>query len=200
MHLSGVVERAQSLSPDSFMGRISPYSLLLLCLLCVPSAFGQLQDDVQITPRSTSQQSPRQLEGLPSAKRLRVNVDMVLVPVSVTDTKNHPVIDLAKQNFRLFEGEREEPIQYFTTEDTPLSVGILVDLSSSMGNKIDAVRLAADEFFKNANPEDDYFVITFADKPKVIANTTRSAEDIHAALAAATPKGNTALADAIYMG
>lgn len=182
------------------MGKISPHSLLLLCLLCVPSAFGQLQDDVQITPRTTSQQSPRQLEGLPSAKRLRVNVDMVLVPVSVTDTKNHPVIDLAKQNFRLFEGEREEPIQYFTTEDTPLSVGILVDLSSSMGNKIDSVRLAADEFFKNANPEDDYFVITFADKPKLIANTTRSAEDIHAALAVAKPKGNTALADAIYMG
>jgi Ca-activated chloride channel homolog len=75
-----------------------------------------------------------------------------------------------------------------------------VDLSSSMANKIDAVREAADEFLNNANPQDDYFVITFADKPKLLANTTQSFDDIHAALAAAKPKGNTALADAIYMG
>ena len=129
-----------------------------------------------------------------------MNVNMVLVPVTVTDIKNHPVVDLAKQNFTLFEGENEEKIQYFNTEDAPLSVGILVDLSSSMGNKIDAVRQAVSEFFDNANPEDDYFVITFADKPKLLADTTQSFDDIHAALAAAKPKGNTALADAIYMG
>jgi len=127
-------------------------------------------------------------------------VEMVLVPVTVTDVKNHPVVDLGKQNFRLFEGESEEKIQYFNTEDAPLSVGILVDLSSSMSNKIDEVREAASEFFNNANPDDDYFVITFADKPKLLANTTQSFADIHAALAAAKPKGNTALADAIYMG
>ncbi|MBV9075788.1 MAG: VWA domain-containing protein [Acidobacteria bacterium] len=131
---------------------------------------------------------------------MRINVDMVLVPVTVTDVKNHPVVDLSRQNFRVFEGDREEQIQYFNTEDAPLSVGILIDLSSSMANKIDAVRLAADEFFRNANPQDDYFVITFADKPKLLANTTQSPEAIHAALASAVPKGNTALADAIYMG
>ena len=131
---------------------------------------------------------------------MRVDVEMVLVPVTVTDVKNHPIVDLGKQNFRLFEGESEEKIQYFNTEDAPLSVGILVDLSSSMSNKIDEVREAASEFSNNANPDDDYFVITFADKPKLLANTTQSFADIHAALAAAKPKGNTALADAIYMG
>jgi Ca-activated chloride channel family protein len=152
----------------------------------------QSTDDVHIVPRDPRVGS--------SADRLRVNVEMVLVPVTVTDTKNHPVVDLARQNFKLFEEEREQSIQYFNTEDAPLSVGILVDLSSSMANKIDAVRLAADEFFRNANPEDDYFVITFADKPKLLANTTQSPDQIHTALATAKPKGNTALADAIYMG
>jgi len=131
---------------------------------------------------------------------MRVDVEMVLVPVTVTDVKNHPVVDLSKQNFKLFEGQSEEKIQYFNTEDAPLSVGILVDLSSSMTDKIDEVRDAASEFFNNANPEDDYFVITFANKPKLLADTTQSSNDIHAALAAAKPKGNTALADAIYMG
>ena len=167
------------------------------------SAHAQSGDDVHVVPRPTPPRETRSADGgleRSSAGRMRVDVEMVLVPVTVTDVKNHPVVDLGKQNFRLFEGESEEKIQYFNTEDAPLSVGILVDLSSSMSNKIDEVREAASEFFNNANPDDDYFVITFADKPKLLANTTQSFADIHAALAAAKPKGNTALADAIYMG
>ena len=168
-----------------------------------PDLFAQSGDDVHVVPRPTPPGETRSADGgleRSSAGRMRVDVEMVLVPVTVTDVKNHPVVDLGKQNFRLFEGESEEKIQYFNTEDAPLSVGILVDLSSSMSNKIDEVREAASEFFNNANPDDDYFVITFADKPKLLANTTQSFADIHAALAAAKPKGNTALADAIYMG
>ncbi|HWC18461.1 MAG TPA: VWA domain-containing protein [Terriglobales bacterium] len=167
-----------------------------LCLGGILAA--QTNDDVHITPRPESGKLKSTIGLAPD--RLKIDVEMVLVPVTVTDIKNHPVIDLAQNNFRLFEGETEKKIQYFSTEDAPLSVGILVDLSSSMANKIDAVREAAEEFFKNANPEDDYFVITFADKPKLLADTTQSFEKIQASLAAAKPKGNTALADAIYMG
>lgn len=173
--------------------------VILFGLLIATTAHTQSSDDVHIAPRAKAQNTER--GAMPTAPgRLRVDVDMVLVPVTVTDVKNHPVVDLTRHNFTLFEGESEEKIQYFNTEDAPLSVGILVDLSSSMGNKIDAVREAASEFFNNANPADDYFVITFADKPKVLADTTQSFADIHAALGAAKPKGNTALADAIYMG
>lgn len=188
----------------SFFSRATAHIFFLLCLAAIASclnvfAAAQSNDDVHIVPRPESHKSVDSgLEG--SADRLRINVEMVLVPVTVTDVKNHPVVDLAKKNFKLFEGENEKTIQYFNTEDAPLSVGILVDLSSSMANKIDAVREAADEFLNNANPQDDYFVITFADKPKLLANTTQSFEDIHAALGAAKAKGNTALADAIYMG
>ena len=173
--------------------------VILFGLLIVTTSQAQSNDDVHIAPRAKAERAER--GAIPTAPgRLRVDVDMVLVPVTVTDIKNHPVIDLSRHNFTLFEGESEEKIQYFNTEDAPLSVGILVDLSSSMANKIDAVREAASEFFNNANPEDDYFVITFADKPKVLADTTQSFADVHAALGAAKPKGNTALADAIYMG
>jgi len=133
-------------------------------------------------------------------KPLRVDVNLVLVPVTVTDVKNRPVIDLSKENFRLFEGEKEQRIQDFFAQDARISVGLLVDLSSSMADKIDAVHEAINEFFRYANPEDDYFVITFADRPKVLADTTQSIETIQAKLAGVKPKGNTALADAIYMG
>ena len=182
---------------------LSRYSLYIVAAVLMASAHAQSGDDVHVVPRPTPPRETRSADGgleRSSAGRMRVDVEMVLVPVTVTDVKNHPVVDLGKQNFRLFEGESEEKIQYFNTEDAPLSVGILVDLSSSMSNKIDEVREAASEFFNTANPDDDYFVITFADKPKLLANTTQSFADIHAALAAAKPKGNTALADAIYMG
>lgn len=178
-----------------------PIRFAALCgLVMLLHALGAAQsaDDVHITPREPHTSKHGELGA--ASGRLRMDVEMVLVPVTVTDVKNHPVIDLARQNFRLFEGESEEKIQYFDTEDAPLSVGILVDLSSSMSDKIDAVREAVSEFFNNANPEDDYFVITFADKPKLLANTTQSIEDINAAMGAAKPKGNTALADAIYVG
>lgn len=172
---------------------------MVLALLVVLSTQAQTNDDVHIVPRVKAKHAERgSTQSAPG--HLRVDVEMVLVPVTVTDVKNHPVVDLTRRNFTLFEGGSEEKIQYFNTEDAPLSVGILVDLSSSMANKIDEVREAASEFFNNANPDDDYFVITFADKPKLLADTTQSFEDIHAALAAAKPKGNTALADAIYMG
>ncbi|HWY69632.1 MAG TPA: VWA domain-containing protein [Terriglobales bacterium] len=171
---------------------------MLFAFLVATSAAAQSSDDIHIVPRTKAERAERRSTQTPG--RLRVDVEMVLVPVTVTDVKNHPVVDLARHNFKLYEGGSEEKIQYFNTEDAPLSVGILVDLSSSMANKIDEVREAASEFFDNANPQDDYFVITFADKPKLLADTTQSFEDIHAALAAAKPKGNTALADAIYMG
>jgi Ca-activated chloride channel homolog len=188
----------------SIFSRATAHIFSLLCLAAIATCLNvfvtaQLSDDVHIVPHPESHKSVDSGLGS-SADRLRIDVEMVLVPVTVTDVKNHPVVDLAKKNFKLFEGENEKTIQYFNTEDAPLSVGILVDLSSSMANKIDAVREAADEFLNNANPQDDYFVITFADKPKLLANTTQSFEDIHAALGAAKPKGNTALADAIYMG
>ena len=182
--------------PGSF-ARLTLFAATIVCSLSFAS-WAQSSDQVHIVPRPEPHKV--NVAGMPSTDRLRIDVEMVLVPVTVTDTQNHPVVDLAENNFKLFEGENEKKIQYFSTEDEPLSVGILVDLSSSMADKIDAVREAASEFFSNANPQDDYFVITFADKPKVLADTTQSVERIQASLGAAKPKGNTALADAIYMG
>src|SRR5256885_7258500 len=174
---------------------------LALCLMAFLVSIGAAQtDDVHIVPRPKPDAPADASDLSVRTKPLRVDVNLVLVPVTVTDVKNKPVTDLAKENFRLFEGEEEQKIQDFFAQDARISVGLLVDLSSSMGNKIDAVHQAVDEFFKYANPDDDYFVITFADRPKLLADTTQSIETIESKLAAITPKGNTALADAIYMG
>ena len=128
---------------------------------------------------------------------LRFDVNVVLVPVVVTDVLNHPVTGLEKQNFSLFDNDQEREIQYFSTEDEPISIGLLLDLSKSMTTKFDAERLAVSDFFKNANSADDYFVVTFSTHPQLVTDATQSIATIQAKLGAATPDGSTAMLDAI---
>lgn len=130
---------------------------------------------------------------------MRVDVDLVLVPVTVTDYLNHSVTDLPKQNFQLFENDEPQRIEYFSTEDGPISVGLLLDLSRSMANKFETERQAVRSFIDNANPQDDYFVITFADRPRLLTSSTQSLDDIQNSLATVEPNGNTALLDAVYL-
>jgi Ca-activated chloride channel family protein len=133
-------------------------------------------------------------------RSMRVSVNMVLVPVSVTDVMDRPVMNLQKEDFSLFQDEQQQQLEYFTTEDAPISVGLLLDLSKSMTNKFDMERAAVSEFFRNANQQDDYFVITFADRPKLVTSATQSIDTIQSNLAAQTPDGNTAMFDAISEG
>ena len=142
------------------------------------------------------------IEAEPSLRHtrpLRVDVDLVLVPVTVTDPMNRPVLELRKQDFKVYEDNELQQIQYFSAEEAPISVGLLLDMSKSMANKFVTERAAAEEFFKNANPQDDYFVITFADRPQLLTSSIQSIEDMQQILAADTPDGHTALLDAIYM-
>ena len=136
----------------------------------------------------------------PRTKPLRVDVDLVLVPVTVTDALNRPVIDLPRQNFILYEGGVVQPIQYFSNEDAPISVGLILDCSGSMRNKIEYEREAVAEFFKYANPQDDYFAITVSSHPQVIATSEQSISTIEERLGTTEPRGATALYDAVYLG
>jgi Ca-activated chloride channel family protein len=132
-------------------------------------------------------------------KPLRVDVNVVLVPVVVTDAMNHPVSGLEKQNFAVFDNDEEQEIQYFSVEDSPISVALLLDLSGSMANKFDAERSAVSEFFKNANAQDDYFVVAFSTHPEMLTEVTQSIGTIQSRLAGAVPKGSTAMLDAISL-
>ena len=129
-----------------------------------------------------------------------MDVDLVLVPVTVNDQQNRPVVGLSKPDFALFENAIEQQIRYFSTEDEPISLGVLLDVSGSMKNKIETAREAVVEFFKSSHPDDDYFVITFADDPEVLADSTRSIGYIQERMTQAKPGGQTALLDAIYLG
>ncbi len=133
-------------------------------------------------------------------KPIRKDVDLVLVPVTVTDPMNRLVTGLEKDNFLLTDSGQPQEIKHFSSEDAPISLGVIFDISGSMANKIDKSRDAVVEFFKTANPEDEFFLVTFSEKPEVLADFTTSIEDIQSKLVYANPKGRTALLDAIYLG
>lgn len=133
-------------------------------------------------------------------KPLKVDVDLVMLPVTVTDELNHPILGLHQQDFAVYDQDEQQQIRYFSADDSPISIGLILDLSKSMTNKVDTERAAVAQFFQNANPQDDYFVVSVSSHPKLIADSTRSIDAIESDIGLEKPDGNTALLDAIYLG
>jgi Ca-activated chloride channel family protein len=143
---------------------------------------------------------PDALNARPGGARIRMNVDMVLIPITITDPMNRLVTGLEQDDFQLFEGSKEQKITSFSSEDAPVSIGIIMDLSGSMTSKLIRARDSIIEFIKTANPQDEFFVIGFNDRPELIEDFTNSVEDIQARLATVRSGHRTALLDAIYYG
>jgi len=106
---------------------------------------------------------------------------------------------MEQDNFRVFEDKVEQEVSYFASFDAPLSVGLVFDASGSMGNKLTKSRQAAAQFFKTANPEDEFFLVQFNDRPQLTQSFTRNTEDIQSRLTFTQAKGRTALLDGIYL-
>jgi Ca-activated chloride channel family protein len=171
-------------------------------------------DEVHIKPQVSSAEAARfdpnsvakaEAEADPSfnvrgSKAIKVDVDLVLIPVTITDPMNRLVTGLEKDNFVLMDEGQPQAIQHFSSEDAPISLGVIFDMSGSMSNKIEKARDAVREFFKTANPEDEYFLIAFSDKPVLLSDFTDKVESVQEQLLYAQPKGRTALLDAIYLG
>ncbi|HWD98522.1 MAG TPA: VWA domain-containing protein [Bryobacteraceae bacterium] len=131
---------------------------------------------------------------------IRVDTTLVEIPVSVADSLNRAVIGLDKENFRIFEDGVEQKIAHFSGEDAPLSVGLVVDTSGSMGLKLGISRKAASEFLKTMNASDDAFLIEFSDQARMVEDFTSRPADIERQLEDLRPGGLTALLDGLNLG
>ncbi len=191
----------------------------LICALAAVFCLGRAraQEDqlnkVDVEPPSTSSTPSSEPTGAEAAPEtgaaalkihpgsfIRMNVDMVLVPVTVTDPLNRLVTGLEKQDFQIYENSGEQRITSFACEDAPVSIGIIFDLSGSMSSKLVRARDAILQFIKTSNPQDEFFVIGFNDRPELIEDFTSSVENIEARLATVHAGHRTALLDAIYYG
>jgi Ca-activated chloride channel family protein len=133
-------------------------------------------------------------------ERMRVDVNLVLVPVTVTDPLNRLVTGLERQDFFVYENNALQKLKTFSSEDAPVSIGIIFDLSGSMTDKINRARNSILEFLRTANPQDEFFVIGFNDRPELITDFTNNIDNIEARLLTVKPGHRTALLDAIYFG
>ncbi len=164
--------------------------------------WAQSSDDVHVAPRTqpSGETGPAPSQDPKLRMRpLKVDVNLVLVPVTVTDSMSRPVLSLHSSDFSLFEGQTQQAIQYFSREDAPISVALVLDCSASMKNKIEYEEQALEEFFNNANSDDEYLAVTVSDKPHLIATAADSVGTLENRLATSVPQGKTALFDAIYL-
>jgi VWFA-related protein len=130
---------------------------------------------------------------------IRVDTTLILVPVTVNDPLNRPVSGLEKENFRVFEDKVPQPITQFAMDDEAVAVCLVFDTSGSMGDKLKRSRAAAREFFRIANPEDEFCLVEFDSAPKLRVPPTSDTGSIENELLFSKSKGSTALLDAVYL-
>jgi Ca-activated chloride channel homolog len=156
--------------------------------------------NVHITPRINATDAGEPNPKGTTAGPLKVDVELVQIPVTVTDDRNRVVIGLQRNNFSIYDRTEPQLIRHFSTDDAPISLGIIFDVSSSMYGKLDKSSQAIIQFLRNANPQDEFFLITFNDRPELRMDFTTSVEEIQNEISKVKPDGTTALLDAVYLG
>ena len=157
-------------------------------------------EDIHVMPRGQVE-NPDASGSLRKAggEVIRKTVELVLVPVTVMDGANRIVTGLQQENFHLFEDKHPQPIKHFWEEDEPVSIGILLDVSGSMRDKFEGAQDAVKALLRDSNPQDEYFLLTFADEPKLVCDFTQNVDDIQSTLLFTAPHGRTSLLDGIVL-
>ncbi len=173
-----------------------PHALRVLLAACAVLALGFstslfTQEDTPLKPPAGKSRHD---------KAIRLDVDMVLANLTVTDPYGRLVTGLEQDNFRVFEDNTEQEVMHFSSEDVPISIGMIFDMSGSMANKVEKSRLAAVQFCKTANPKDEFFLVNFNDRAQLASPFTESIDELQNRLLFTAARGRTALLDAIYLG
>jgi Ca-activated chloride channel family protein len=211
-------ERGANAGSGPHQASINSWRFPLLSLLLAPlllisftAAFAQENPEDPLNEVHVNQPAPVAAKTDPSIPltpgatlrtgiQFRVDTNIVLVPLTVTDPMDRLVTGLEKDNFQVLEDNHQQPIRTFACDDAPVSIGVILDLSGSMSNKVVRARGAVLQFMKTSNPQDEFFVIGFNDRPELITDFTSSTDDVEARLATVQPGHRTALLDAIYFG
>src|SRR5712692_7970391 len=184
---------------STIMSRVLHVSLIFLLLFgfavlsLLTPAFAQ-----SLVPDDVKHDTPGQV--IKQGQSVHLDVELALVNVTVTDPYSRLVTGPEPDNFRLFEDNIEQEVVNFSSEDVPISIGVILDLSGSMANKLGKAKQAAIQFFKTANPQDEFFLVGFNERAELLSPFTGNVEDLQGHLLSASAKGRTALLDAIYLG
>ena len=129
------------------------------------------------------------------------NTDLITVTVTVTDTYGRYVSGLGKGAFTILDEKKPQEITYFSDDDSPVSVGVIFDVSGSMGgDKIKRARDALSKFIQTSHNMDEYFLIAFNSRAQLLLDKTRDGNQVLDKLTFVQTRNNTALYDACYLG
>jgi VWFA-related protein len=186
------------------MGRWMTFSIGLMCggagwlMTNAGPVRAQDADRVQIEPRPIPADHAKGSAARTSGN-IRADSNLVLIPVTVTDEADRAVTGLGRDRFRLLDDKSEQVISHFTTEDAPVSIGIVFDASGSMGKKLAKSRAAVAEFLRSANPEDEFSLVEVNDRARLLEGFTDRIADIQNRMLYIGSKGRTALLDGLIL-
>lgn len=129
----------------------------------------------------------------------RIDSNVVLIHAAVTDSRGRFITNLHREDFRVFENKTEQRLRYFSTEDTPVSIAMVLDFSHSMTSHFSQLQEAVAQFLGTTNPEDEFCLVEFRDRAELTIRFTAAPEEIQNRVAQARPAGRTALLDAVYL-
>lgn len=139
-----------------------------------------------------------QTTAVPAA--FRTSAQMVLVPVTVTDHNGKTIEGLGAKDFNIFEDRVAQQIVSFTAEDAPCSVGLILDVSGSMRDSLDAAKSVTHSFLESSNPRDEFLLLTVSTQPDSISNFTTDIANLEDNIERTSSGGMTALIDTVYLG
>lgn len=174
--------------------------VLLLCLAAGFAHPGRCDDEEKKPPEGMEGARIDVRKAPIHVTPILVDVNLVVVNVTVTDPYDRIVTGLEENNFQVYDEKVEQKIAAFSTEDAPISVGLIFDSSGSMSDKIQKSKEAAMQFFKTSNPQDEFMLINFSDRPNLVSGFTSKFENLQDRLLFVKSGGKTALLDAIYLG
>jgi Ca-activated chloride channel homolog len=164
------------------------FTLLFIATVSLTPIFGQTPSP---TPRSADDPT----------RPIAIRTDLVTLTLTVTDNFGRYVSGLSKNAFTIIDNNKEQEVTFFSDSDTPVSVGILFDVSGSMGgDKIRKARTALQRFITSSHPSDEYFLIAFNSRAELLLDRTRDSDAVLQKLQLVKPSQNTALYDAVYLG
>jgi Ca-activated chloride channel family protein len=166
---------------------------LAVCALMATAAFNQTQGPVQPPKEPTEPQ-------IKPGQGIKIDVSMTLVNLTVTDPLDRLVTGLEREHFRVFEDGIEQEVLTLSSEDVPVSIGLVFDMSGSMSDKVEKAREAAVQFMRTANPLDQFFLVSFNDRAELTSGFTSSVDELQNRMMFTASRGRTALLDAVYLG
>jgi Ca-activated chloride channel family protein len=134
-----------------------------------------------------------------SDDKVKIRTDVVNLTVKVSDTAGRFVMGLNKEDFEVYDNGVKQEIAFFSDEDDPISLGFVYDISGSMAGFSSQQLSMLRRFFDHSHQQDEYFIMTFNNKPKLIQDFTSSPEEIVNRVYYLPAKGSTSLYDAAYL-